>query len=87
MAHATKGEGREASVASLAISQRDTPRSTGPASLELLTLHRAAHKGDVNCVAWCPDSSHGRHPSNAKVHLLATAGDDSSIRLWHIART
>ncbi|EIN08976.1 WD40 repeat-like protein [Punctularia strigosozonata HHB-11173 SS5] len=34
---------------------------------------------DVNSVAWCPRAEHS--------NLLATAGDDGSVRVWHVAPT
>jgi len=34
-----------------------------------------AHKGDVNCVAWGPQTSSGQN-------LLASAGDDGAVVLW-----
>ncbi|KAJ3193750.1 hypothetical protein HK101_004252 [Irineochytrium annulatum] len=36
-------------------------------------------KCDINCVSWCPLEGHG--------DLLASAGDDGSIRIWRIERT
>lgn len=38
-----------------------------------------AHAGDVNCVAWCPKALAG----NAA--LLASAGDDGEVILWHFS--
>lgn len=37
--------------------------------------HKRAHQGDVNCVRF--------HPSSAVI-LLASCGDDGSIKLWRI---
>ncbi|KAJ3193748.1 hypothetical protein HK101_004250 [Irineochytrium annulatum] len=36
-------------------------------------------KCDINCVSWCPLEGHG--------DLLASAGDDGSIKVWIIERT
>lgn len=38
-----------------------------------------SHAGDVNCVRWNPDATHHQ--------LLASAGDDSLVRLWKYSRT
>lgn len=44
-------------------------------SWELAACVEEAHQADVNCVQW--------HPQQAG--LLASCGDDSSIRLWEYA--
>jgi len=42
-------------------------------SLAMVAEQREAHQGDVNSVAW--------HP---RLPLLATAGDDATVRLWTV---
>lgn len=44
----------------------------GAAAFQLALTKQQAHNADVNCVRWSP-----KDPM-----LLATAGDDNSIRLW-----
>ena len=43
-------------------------------AVELLAERLPAHDGDVNCVRW--------HPLDST--LLASAGDDGTVRLWHL---
>lgn len=49
------------------------------ASLELVSRHDDAHRGDVNSVAWSTP------PIGGAGGVLATAGDDGLIRLWRCA--
>lgn len=44
----------------------------GAAAFQLALTKQQAHNADVNCVRWSP-----KDPT-----LLATAGDDNTIRLW-----
>ena len=44
------------------------------AAFRLAVQRRHAHPTDVNCVRW--------HPHDAK--LLASAGDDGTVRLWRL---
>lgn len=44
----------------------------GAAAFQLALTRQQAHNADVNCVRWSP-----KEPT-----LLATAGDDNTIRLW-----
>lgn len=48
--------------------------STGKGKLELVYEMLNAHETDLNCVAWNP----------AQPHLLATASDDSTIKIWQL---
>ncbi len=48
--------------------------SAGADELTLLGAQKQAHESDVNAVAWSGDGA-----------LLASAGDDSVINLWHVA--
>ena len=43
-------------------------------AIELLAERALAHDGDVNCVRW--------HPLDST--LLASAGDDGTVRLWRL---
>ncbi len=45
-----------------------------PPAVDLLCHTREAHPADVNCVRWNPKQT----------RLLASAGDDNSIRLWRM---
>lgn len=44
-------------------------------NFELVHTQIQAHSSDVNCVRWSPSMS-------AKFMLLASAGDDSLLRIW-----
>jgi WD40 repeat protein len=46
--------------------------------LQRSALVEQAHEADVNCVAW--------NPSEAAAHLLASAGDDSAVKIWALAQ-
>lgn len=48
-----------------------------PASWHLASHVRQAHDLDVNCVRW--------HPS--RQHLLASAGDDGTVKIWRVENT
>ena len=46
--------------------------SQPPAAFQLAVTKRAAHSADVNCVRWSPTDP----------CLLASAGDDNTVKLW-----
>ncbi len=55
--------------------QEVTSRAAGDSStdtFELEVLAPGAHRGDVNCVRWCP----------REASVLVSAGDDGLIKLW-----
>ncbi|EGO03451.1 hypothetical protein SERLA73DRAFT_158096 [Serpula lacrymans var. lacrymans S7.3] len=91
--HWGKGTGDEDSIGWLASTGGDgkinvwrineSPENSGPRkeALEhtlLATLPSAHGTSDVNAVAWCPRAGYE--------DMLATAGDDGSIRVWKIVR-
>lgn len=49
-----------------------SPDNHGAAAFQLALTKQQAHNADVNCVRWSP-----KDPT-----LLATAGDDNTVRLW-----
>lgn len=58
------------------------PEAGAPETLGAVCAREAAHRGDVNCVAWAPaseEASDGR-----RTYTLATAGDDMAVRLWSV---
>lgn len=52
---------------------RDEDPSAAP-SYEVVAQQEEAHSADVNCIQWHPNTP----------GLLASAGDDGSIKLWQL---
>jgi len=74
--NANNNTNANASASSTSDSSTSTPSSSSlpppPSDLNLLHLHKNAHDGDVNCVAW--------HPT--RPDLLCSVGDDGCVKLW-----
>lgn len=71
------GGGEQAPPAAPAVGGVQARPEDGTASLRVLGRVPSAHGGDINCVSWSTFSSDDQAGT-----LLASAGDDGTIRIW-----